>query len=539
MTASNSKERRSEDKILHAIGLVSVLSLVSKATGFLREIAIAGSFGASDAVDAYRVAQNVPNTLFASFGAALSTVIVPMFSDSMLRYGRGRAISLAQKISSLVVLLVGVLSIVGFLLAPWLVRIFAPGFGTDTRLLTLKMTRFLMPCIITSSLAFLSAGILQSHNEFRAPALMGLPLNMLIIILVPILAPRFGINVLLAATLLGLIGQFAIQIPSLTKRGFRFKWDPDFRDPSVRQTAVLVVPVILGTAVLSINAVVDRAFASSLPAGSISILDYSSKLTGLVISIVISAVATVSLPKFSRTIASGQREPLASEVGQAIAGLNALILPMATGLAVLRVPIVRFVFERGAFTPQATRLTALALLFGSIGLPGYGMREIAARAFYALKDTVTPMVNGVAAVLINVVLLFVFVGHLQWGVAGMALATSCSVTLAGLMLAFFLRRKLGHLSLNSILSSFWRSGAATSGMALVLWKTYPVATAIIPGGGFLAQAFELSSAAVIGGAVYLFVLTLLRAPEARLIWSIARRLRARMAPNGDIGKQER
>ncbi|HBQ85681.1 MAG TPA: murein biosynthesis integral membrane protein MurJ, partial [Syntrophomonas sp.] len=145
------------------------------------------------------------------------------------------------------------------------------------------------------------------------------------------------------------------------------------------------------------------------------------------------------------------------------------IIPMAVGLIILRVPIVRFVYERGAFTAEATELTALVLLFGSIGLIGVGMREIVARAFYALKDTITPMINGIIAMIVNVALLFIFVGWLNWGVAGMAFASSCSFIFAGVLLTILLRRKIGSIGLRGVLDSLWRSCASAAMMAIAIW----------------------------------------------------------------------
>lgn len=515
--------------ITQAIGIVSLLTFISKLTGFAREMVIASGYGASVATDAYRVAQGMPGLFFACIGTALATVLIPIFTQNLNEGGRDRAFAFMRKLSTIVSLVMIALSVLGMVAAPLIVRAFAPGFHGEAYSLSVSLTRVFFPGLLFTALAFMAAGTLQSLGQFTVPALMGLPLNFLIIGIVLAVGGRFGIWALVWATFAGTVAQFLVQWPSLRKNGYRFRWDIDFKDPSIRQVGLLITPVVLGTALLQINTLVDRMFASNLPAGSISVLDYCNKLTGLVVGIVITAVATVALPKFSQLAASDERDKLTGKVGQAIGSLNALIIPMAAGLMILRVPIVRFVYERGAFTPEATKLTALALLFASIGLVGFGMREIVSRAFYALKDTVTPMVNGIIAMLVNVALLFLFVGRLKWGVAGMALATAISLTFAGILLTVLLRRKMGNIGLGLILDSLWRSSLATGVMVLALWKLYPLVALACPGNGFLAQAIELCVTIGVGGLVYFSVLSLLRAREAQFGWALMRRLRARVA----------
>jgi len=501
--------------ISRAVGIVSVITLFSKITGFMREMAIASGFGAGIATDAYRVAQGVPALFFTSIGAALATVLVPIFTQNLEDGGKDRAFAFVNKLSTITLIVAGVLSVLGIIAAPWVVRVFAPGFQGQAYELSVQLTRLMFPGLLFTALAFLAAGTLQSQGKFAVPALMSLPMNFFIIITVVALGTRLDIWALAWATLIGMAFQYIIQWPALRKTGYRFRIDLDLKDKSIRNVGLLITPVILGTTLLQVNTLVDRMFASNLPAGSISVLDYCNKLTGLVIGVVITTVATVVLPKFSQLAVTGRRDELIDSISRSFSSLNALIIPMAVGLIVLRVPIVRFVYERGAFTSEATQSTSTALLFGSLGLVGVGMREISSRAFYAQKDTVTPMVNGIIAMVVNVVLLFLFVGHFQWGISGMALATACSLTVAGVLLTILLRRKMGGIGLHAILDSWWRCSTAAAGMGTVIWKLHPILAKLVPGEGFFAQAIELSLAILIGVTVYALGLFILRAKEVQ------------------------
>jgi putative peptidoglycan lipid II flippase len=502
------------------IGIISLITLISKVTGFAREMVIAGSYGAGVATDAFRVAQGIPTLFFTSIGTALATVLIPIFTQNFKEGGKDKAFSFARKLTTITLVITGGLSLLGVIAAPWVVRLFAPGFSGQAYDISVQLTRIMFPGLLFTVLAYLATGVLQSLGQFTVPALTGLPMNFIVIAVVLTIGSKFGIYALAWSTLVGIMLQYLIQWPSLRKRGYCFYWKFDLQDPSIRQVGKLITPVILGTAILQINTLVDRMFASNLPAGSISVLDYCNKLTGLVTGIIIIAVGAVALPKFSQLAVSEKRGELSSLVGQVLSALNALIIPMAVGLAVLRVPIVRFVYERGAFTPQDTELTASALLFGSVGLVGVGMREMAARAFYALKDTMTPMINGIIAVIVNIVLLFLFVGRFNWGIAGMASASSCSFLLSGIFLTVLLKRKLGSIELRSFLGSLWRSCVAATIMAVAIWLLYPILDAAILGTGFLAQAIKLCLTIIASVIVYIVVLTLLRAKEAQYGWAI-------------------
>lgn len=512
--------------MIRAVGLVGVISLLSKLTGFAREMALARAFGAGELMDAYKVAQSLPGLFFVCIGAALATTVVPMYTERLHAGGREDAFAFGRKLGSIALLFAGLLSLSGVIFAPWVVKAVAPALPEETYRLCVPLTRILFPGLLFTAMAFLWSGMLQSHGRFALPAVMGIPANLLLIATVPLIGHGNAGVVLGWLTLAGVALQWLVQIPALRRLGFHFGIQLDWKDPAIQRAGILIGPVVLGTAIIQINALVDRMFASGLPPGSISVMDWATKITGLVITLVITSAATVAFPHFSELAATGQKQKLAEKVGFAIAGLIALTLPMAAALIILRAPIVRFVYLRGAFTEQSAELTSTALLFASLGLVGAGIREIVARAFYAAKNTVTPMVNGLMAITLNLGLLVLLVGHLKLGVAGMLLAGSCALTFSGLRLTWRFSRQMGRVDIRSILDSVWRSALATACMSAVLWRLQPQVERIIPGGAFLSQAIELLMVMAAGGTTYLMALTALRAREARYCWRAARKAAA-------------
>jgi putative peptidoglycan lipid II flippase len=512
-----------------AVGIVSVLASLSKIAGFIREMAVAGAFGAGLETDAYRVAQGVPSLFFAVVGTALATVLVPTITNLLQESGKDRAFAFVRKISTIAALAAGSMVILlGFLFAPVVVQVMAPGFSEEAFSLSVSLTRILIPGLLFTTLASIATGLNHSLGEFAIPAVKYLPTNFLTISAAIFLSKSLGVWGLSWATLVGVVCELLVQTPTLYRRGFKFGWDLDFSDPTIRQVGILMMPVVIGTALTQINTLVSRVFASTLPVGSISVLSYSSTLTGFVTGVFISAVATVVLSKFSQLVAKGQEDLLGPTVSGSLSSLNALVIPMTAGLMVLRVPIVRFVYERGAFTSDDTTLTAQALLFASLGLVGTGMHDVAARGFYALKDTRTPMINGLLAMSVNIGLLFFFVRYLKWGIAGMALATACSVTFAGVLLTVVFHRRMGQVGLDLplLFASIWRTVVASILMALVVMKVYPLISSFVPGEGFLSQATELGLTIASGGCVYVLALTILGSEEAKKGWAMVRNVGA-------------
>ncbi len=407
---------------------IMIISALSKFLGLFRESVIAAFFGAGSETDAYRVAFEVPSVLTGVIYAAIATTFIPVYSD-FKNETRERRLYFVNNLFNIVTLITALIAVFGMAAAPLLVKFIAPGFEGGTHELAVKFTVLLCPSVVFLALAYLANGYLQSNRRFAITAFMGIPLNLTVIFSV-ILFGSAGIEALAVGSLLAMASQFLIQAPALFKEGYRFFPVFDFKEPGFRKVLILSVPVFISTAFNEASILIDKMLASGFDAGSISVLDYASKVNGIAGGIFFSSLAIVLFPELAA--ASEDAGKFAKAV---TAGLKTVILisfPIMAVIFVQRAPIIRLLFERGAFDPVNTKTTSALLGFYSIGIIGSGVTALLNRTFYSLKDTKTPMVNGILSICVNIVLSFIFARI--WGIFGLASASAFASLFCGLSL---------------------------------------------------------------------------------------------------------
>jgi putative peptidoglycan lipid II flippase len=263
----------------------------------------------------------------------------------------------------------------------------------------------------------------------------------------------------------------------------------------------LVIPVVIGTGVSTINTLVDRMMASFLAEGSISALNFANRLNFFALGLFISPITTVIYPTLSKFSAEKDVNTFKNTLNRVIGIVIAVIMPVMTGAIILRVPIIRFLFERGAFDQRATYMTATALLFYSIGMVGIGIREVINRGFYSLQDTKTPMINGAIAMIINIILNQILVRFM--GIEGLALSTSISAIICTVMLFYSLRKEIGPLGGKKIIETLFKSGLACLIMGVVVHFTYKYMSTIFWPEGIIYQALDLTVVVLVGALIYI------------------------------------
>ncbi len=462
----------SENKeVTKAAGVVGAATLLSRIFGFVRDMVIAWFFGAGLAADAFFVAFRIPNLLRRLFAEGSLTVsFVPVFTEYLTKRSRKEAFELAGSVLRILSVILAIVSVVGILAAPFIVRIIAPGFAVSAEKfeITVLLTRLMFPYIFFIALVALCMGILNALGHFAAPALAPVLLNLAMIGSVFGLSPFFerpviglGVGVLIGGAL-----QLALQVPFLIKKGFffwrRFPW----YHPAVKRIGKLMTPAVFGSAVYQINILVGTLLASLLAEGSISYLYYADRLVQFPLGIFAIAVGTAVLPSLSRQAAAKDIDALRDTFAYALRFVFFITIPAMIGLIVLRVPIVQLLFNRGAFDATTTRLTADALLYYALGLWAFSGVRIVVSTFYALQDTKTPVKVAILSLLANIVLSIFLMGPMRHG--GLALAPSLSSMLNLTILIWFLKKRLGRIGARNILKSVGTSIAASIVMGLAL-----------------------------------------------------------------------
>lgn len=505
-----------------AASIVAFLTVVSKVLGFLREASLAAVFGATSDTDAYLVAQTIPYLLFATVSYALTTTFIPVYSHVREESGKGAGFRFATTVIW-AVLCVGILLVTaGEILARPLVRLVAPGFDAAVADLTAYLSRIIFPMMIFQLLSGIMTGILQAEGQFAVPTAAGLAQNASIITSIVVFGPRHGIASVAVGTLVGAGLATIVMIPALRQTGFQWTATLDLRDPSLKRVATLMLPAIIGAGAGQLNTLVDRILASGLPEGSVSALNYANRLMQLVPSIIGASVVTVAYPTLAQMAARQDRKGFTEGLVDALGLLHFMLVPIAVGVFVLREPFVRVVYERGVFDAAATEETAWALLFLSLGIAIFTMRDLVSRAFFALQDTTTPMILGMVTVCVNIVLNLLLVGPLRQG--GLALATTVA-SLIGLVLGLlaFRRKSAVGFPARRLLSTVLRTGFASVVMGVVVWAAYSKIQSVMRWHGSFLELIPVGLVVALGALVYLLMVWILRVPELMFVLDTARR----------------
>ncbi|HID30057.1 MAG TPA: murein biosynthesis integral membrane protein MurJ, partial [Desulfobacterales bacterium] len=426
---------------------------------------------------AFFVAFRIPNLLRRLFAEGSLTIsFIPVFTEYLSKDGREEAFRLARSTFLLLSIVLAAVTVVGILISPLIVRVIAPGFFSSPEKfhLTVLLTQIVFPYIFFIGLVALCMGILNALGHFAAPALAPVLLNIGMISAVLLLSPhldRPAVGLAIGVVAGGLL-QLGLQIPFLIRRGFRLAVRGPLYHPAIRRIAVLMTPAVFGAAVYQINIFIGTLLASLLPEGSVSYLYYADRLVQLPLGVFGIALATAVLPSLSRQAVANDMEGLRSSFGYALKLVFFVTIPAMTGLIVLKEPIVRLLFQRGAFDVATTHFTAEALLYYAVGLWAFSGVRILVSTFYALQDTKTPVKIAVISLLVNIVLSILLMGPMRHG--GLALATSLAAAVNLILLIRSLRKRMGRIGGHDILASVFKSTASAAVMggvigAVALW----------------------------------------------------------------------
>ncbi|MCL1911489.1 MAG: murein biosynthesis integral membrane protein MurJ [Leptospirales bacterium] len=439
--------------ILRSTGIVALSTLASRILGFVRDMLLAAYFGASGHTDAFFVAFKIPN-LFRRFVAegALTISFIPVYTEYLINKGSYEALELAQKTLSILFVILVVLLFAGEYFSPEIVKAFAIGFSdSETINLAVFLNRIMFPYLLFVSLVAFAMGVLNSHKRFFSSAFAPVFLNVGIIFGILVLSNMFEIP-LVGVSIGVLIGgflQFLLQIPYMVKVGFKMRVSIDFKHPGIRKIFTMLAPALFGMAVYQINSLIITVMASYLKPGSISYIYYSDRLTELVLGVFIVSIGNVILPEMSRLSAHSNYGELKAVYIKSVRGALFVAIPACAALMGIGLPIISTIFMHNNFLPQDALLTYRALFCASIGIIFLAVLRITTPTFYALKDTATPVLGALLALVVNIVAGY-FLMNTVLEHAGLMLALSLSSLVQVIFLLLFLNRKMGGMNFLSL-----------------------------------------------------------------------------------------
>jgi putative peptidoglycan lipid II flippase len=514
--------------LFRSVATVGSLTMVSRLFGFARDILTAAILGAGPVADAFFVAQRLPN-LFRSLFAegAFSAAFVPLANRALVEGGKPALKDFAEEAFAVLFAALLVFVVLGEIFMPWVMRVIAPGFEAepDKFQLVVTLTRITFPYLLFISLTALQGGLLNTVDRFAAAAATPVLLNLFLIaalLLMTTLHWTDGEVLAWALTASG-VAQFCWLMVSCHRADIRLRLRFPRLTGAVRQTLRIMGPGVLGAGVTQLNLLISTAIASLLPGGSVSYLYYADRLNQLPLGVVGIAVATAILPPLSRQIRGGDEAGAIETQNRGLELALLLTLPAATALAILALPILSSLFERGAFGFTEATATASALIAYAMGLPAFVLVKVLAPAFFARHDTKTPVKVAIVSLATNLLLTLVlmrFFAHV-----GVAVALSVAGWLqAALLMALLARRSHFHLDARSR-ANLPRIALATLGMGAVLLVSRAVLEPTL-GGTATERLAALAGLVAAGFVAFMALILLLGVTDWRELRGRFRRLPA-------------
>ncbi len=511
-------------------GTISSATGLSRILGLVRDQIFAALIGAGFHADAYVIAFRIPNLLRDLFAeGALSHAFVPTLTEYQSQRSPEETQALANLVLGALLLIVGFLTLLGIVFAPFLVKLIAPGFASiaGKAELTVQLTRIMFPFLLVVAVSALFMGVHNVRGHFTLPALAPVMFNVVSIIVgVGLWLSGAGLKAAVigwsVGTLIGGMGQAVIQLPKLVRGGWKIsptlaRWKSH---PGLKQIALLMLPALIAVSGTQVNVLVNTILASLLEQGSPSWLNYAFRLMQLPIGLFGVAISIVTLAAISKDVASNSMDSFRENLFRSLNLVFLLTIPCAVGLWILGIPIVRLIFERGAFTSTDTVATAAALSMYALGLAAYAAVKVLAPSFFALKDSKVPMIASLTGIAVNVVFNLLVYRHLRH--PGLALGTSLGMAVNLAILFGWFHLRYGGIPWGMFAARLVRIALACVVLGFVAFRTHEAVQGQLPGlaGSLLDTLVPISAASL----AYFFILALLRHPELSILSAVPKRM---------------
>jgi putative peptidoglycan lipid II flippase len=521
---------RRPGRVARNTAIFSLATGLSRVLGLGREIVAASFFGTRGPASAFTLAFQVPNlvsNLFAN--AALSAAFVPVFTDLLAQGRKREAFRLASTLFWIMLIVLGAVTAVSVLAAGLIMPLFTgPTFNGALDALTIGLSQILFPVVLILGLTGLLVGVLQSYEHFTLPAISPAVWNLVIIVLVVILRPHFpggyehgnqqyayAIAILIATAV-----QLLMAFAALGRIDFRLQFSIDWHDPRIRQVFTLMLPVTIGLGIVNLDQVINSVFGTLVTKEGPSAIDKAFRIYMLPQGLFSVAVATVLFPTLSRMASMREVASMRKAIGVGMRQINLMLIPAAVFIVVLSTPIVRLVFERGAFNPRSTHLTSIALFWFAFSLPFGGLNLLLTRVFFAVQRPWIPTRLAGLNIVVDVV---VSIGlYKPLGIAGLIIGTvAANVVMTALQLHRLRIGFNGRLEGRQTTMITARIALASVLLGIVSWLVWRGLDDLL-GTSLIGQIVSVTGAASAGVLVYARAVFAMRIPEAHQVHRLIR-----------------
>jgi putative peptidoglycan lipid II flippase len=512
-------------RIARSTAFFSIATAASRVAGLGREIVAAGFYGISGPMSAFTIAFQVPNLIRSLFAdAALQPAFVPIFTEQLEEKNYREAFRLASTLLLIVTMVLGAITAAFVLAAPVVMPLFAPGFEGEILDLTVTLSQVLFPILVLLGISGIVVGILNSYDRFGAFAIAPLFWNLTIIAVLVVVEPLFDGRDRIYAYAIGILAgtliQLLIPVFDLRNTPFKLNWSFEWRHPGVRRVLLLMLPVTISLGLINFNLLINSFFGSLVSEEAPAAIDKAFRIYQLPQGIFSVAIATVLFPTLARFASRGAIDDLRATLANGMRQILFVLVPAAAAILALSEPMIRLVYERGAFDAAETTLVATALFWFAFSLPTNGLYLLQTRTFFSLQRPW--MATGLAGMDLVVSTLAALALYKPFGTGGIIAGTGIGTSAAAIAQAIVLRRELGGLEVPRLLVTAVKISLASLALAAASYGVWDGLDSAL-GEALPAEIVSLGLGLAAGALVYLGAARLLRIAELEQITRLLRR----------------
>lgn len=486
--------------------MISLMLVLSKFIGTIREIVIASQYGATAAADIFKTATQIPNLFYLVIASGLTVSFIPVFAD--LKNDREKANRFFNNVLNMIIIICIGFTLFGVIFSTPIAEKMAGGMKAENLATTSHYIKIVMPTVIFLSISGLYTGYLQSYGIFLQPALTGIVSSVVIIVAV-IMFSQYGVGVAVIAFFLSAVAQVVMQRPFMP--GYKYKLVLDFKDKYARKMLKLAIPILFATAAGQINIFVANNYASGFAEGSIAIVDYATKISTLINQVFIASITTVFYPMMTERFAGNKIDEFKDVFKKATNIISIVVLPMAVGLFILADPVITLIFQRDGFDAEATMRTASYLKVLVFSTIGFSFIDMFSKVFYAMKNTVIPMLNGILQMVLSVGFIVILTPII--GYNGLALATTLTVVIVAAVTLIQLKYKVKGLPVKEISVTALKGIISSGIMGIGVYYAYTFIAGRYIDVNFINTIIKILVPAIVGILIYVVMLKVLKVKE--------------------------
>lgn len=495
--------------------IVAIIGIISKLMGTFRTILINAAFGQTAFTDSYNTAVDIALIGMILVNSTISLAIIPVMSKVKEEKGLKAKNRYFNNINTITFIINIVLTFLTIIAAPLLVKIIAPGFTEAWQIeLTIKLVRIIAPSVILLGFVNCYGAYLQSDYSFGAFASIGIVNNIVFYIYLITVGKNATITELAIVTMVANIVQAVYLRLFMIKKEIKIKPMIDIKDSYMKESIVLLVPLVLAQGITQGNYYVTNALASGLDQGTISTLKNANNLFSAIHSLFTTAFSQVVFPSIADAFSQKDKSKAKKLIDEGLEVVNLFLIPATVGIIVLSSPIVRVVYEHGKFTPADTLVTKAALICYSIGMLGNGLKVYLNRVFYSKQDTVTPLKNQIITIIANIVLSFILIK--PFGFRGLALSTSFAAIIGSTLLIVNLKKIIENMTFEKYIISFIKITLSALIMGVVVYFINKNILFIL-GDSKKIEFISLIISTLIGMIVYTITIFLFKVESANIV----------------------